>query len=85
MVNQYSVLIISLKLTTSERICETANTRIPGWMRYQLNDRPDMTSAVYRGDDRLPQNVNDSRTVNEFKTRLDKEWRHIRFNVDEVY
>ena len=33
----------------------------------------------------LPQNVIDSSTVNEFKNKLDKEWRHIRFNVDEVY
>ena len=31
------------------------------------------------------QDVIDSSTVNEFKTKLDKEWRHIRFNVDEVY
>ena len=33
----------------------------------------------------LSQNVIDSSTVNEFKNKLDKEWRHIRFNVDEVY
>ena len=33
----------------------------------------------------LPQDVIDSSTVNEFKTKLDKEWRHICFNVDEVY
>ena len=31
------------------------------------------------------QNVIDSSTVNEFKTKLDKESRHFRFNVDEVY
>ena len=33
----------------------------------------------------LSQNVIDSSTVNEFKNKLYKEWRHIRFNVDEVY
>ena len=33
----------------------------------------------------LSQNVIDSSTVNEFKNKLDKEWRHIRFNVGEVY
>ena len=31
------------------------------------------------------QNVIDSSTVNELKNKLDKEWMHIRFNVDEVY
>ena len=33
----------------------------------------------------LSQSVIDSSTVNEFKNKLDKEWRHIRFNVEEVY
>ena len=34
---------------------------------------------------RLSQTVIDSKTVNEFKTRLDKEWRNDYFKVDEVY
>ena len=33
----------------------------------------------------LSAEVINSSTVNEFKTKLDKEWRHIRFNVDDVY
>ena len=33
----------------------------------------------------LSQNVIDSSTVNEFKIKLDKEWRYRRFNVHEVY
>ena len=33
----------------------------------------------------LLQNVIDSCTVNEFKTKLDKEWRHVRFKFDEGY
>ena len=32
----------------------------------------------------LTQNVIDSSTVNEFKNKLDTEWRHIRFNVNEM-
>ena len=33
----------------------------------------------------LSAEVINSSTVNEFKTKLDTEWRHIRFNVDNVY
>ena len=47
----------------------------------------DNTLSVYAFDpwNSLSQNVIDSSTVNEFKNKLDKEWRHIRFNVDKVY
>ena len=34
---------------------------------------------------RLSQTVINSKTVNEFKTRLDKEWRNDYYKVDEVY
>ena len=39
----------------------------------------------FREKQNKKQNVIDSSTVNEFKNKLDKEWMHIRFNVDEVY
>ena len=60
------------------------NNYISQDVQRDLGNTPSVYAVLTHGKS-LTQNVIDSSTVNEFKNKLDREWRHIRFNVNEVY